>query len=244
MKDGKQKDLFKGVSSHGPPTPPCAVNPPPVDALYLHGLGSGPSSSKAQIFAEHFRKKGVPFYAPDLNIPSFERLSPHQILSLITERLMQSMGTTVVLGASFGGYLALHSLAKLPPDLRRKISHLVLLAPAIDPWLTEGALLTPERTLEWRERGTYPLLDYRKAQSVRVHYQLVTELEELGVAPKLSDIATTIIHGTLDEIVPVRGSRKYVEDNPSAQLIEVKDDHSLLRYPDLLRRHVDLILQM
>jgi pimeloyl-ACP methyl ester carboxylesterase len=237
MKDGKQKDLFKGMSSKETPAQY------PTQALYLHGLGSGPQSSKAQIFSEYFRERDIPFSAPDLNVPSFAKLSPHRILALIADLLEQSQGTTMVLGASFGGYLALHTLGKLPHSLRRRISALVLLAPAIDPWQKEGALLTSERTSEWRERGMYPLLDYRKSQSVPVHYQLVRELEELGIAPTVTDITTTIIHGTLDEIVPVQGSRKYVEKNPSAKLFEVRDDHSLLRYPHLLKGQVDLILR-
>lgn len=38
---------------------------------------------------------------------------------------------------------------------------------------------------------------------------------------------TTIIHGTRDEIVPIAVSRDFVRANPTAQLIEVDDEHRL-----------------
>lgn len=244
MKDGKQKDLFKSEFSDASAVTSPILQALPTQALYLHGLGSGPQSSKARLFREYFGEKGVPFHAPDINIPSFEALSPHSIISSVKELLVSYQGSTVVFGASFGGYIALHAVAALPPEERRSIAALVLLAPAIDPWLKEGALLTPERISEWRIQGSYPLLDYKKSEKVLVHFKLVSELEELGIAPPVTDIRTVIIHGLQDEVVPVRGSREYVRNNPSVQLYELQDDHALLQHPHLLRERVDLILGM
>ncbi|MFQ3568468.1 MAG: YqiA/YcfP family alpha/beta fold hydrolase, partial [Aggregatilineales bacterium] len=43
--------------------------------VYLHGFASSPGSQKAQTIQGRFAALGVPVSIPDLNVPSFERLT-------------------------------------------------------------------------------------------------------------------------------------------------------------------------
>ena len=43
--------------------------------VYLHGLGSSPGARKAALLRERLEPEGFSFTVPDLNVPSFARLS-------------------------------------------------------------------------------------------------------------------------------------------------------------------------
>ena len=45
---------------------------------------------------------------------------------------------------------------------------------------------------------------------------------------------TTILHGRHDDVVPIAVSRTFVAQYPAVRLIEVDDDHRLIRSSDLL----------
>ncbi len=43
--------------------------------VYLHGFASGPNGSKGSHCRAWAEARGIPFHAPDLNLPSFEELT-------------------------------------------------------------------------------------------------------------------------------------------------------------------------
>ena len=117
----------------------------PSRILYLHGLGGSPRSSKGLMVADYFAQRGIPTEIPSLAIPSFRELSPHRIVSFVADELARLAEEPVaMIGSSFGAYVGLHALSRLPEAKREKIPFVVLLAPLFDPWDTRSEEHTSE----------------------------------------------------------------------------------------------------
>ena len=46
-----------------------------MDLVYLHGFASGPQGAKGTHCRDWAAARGIPFHAPDLNLPDFEHLT-------------------------------------------------------------------------------------------------------------------------------------------------------------------------
>ena len=102
-----------------------------ASVLYLHGFASSPRGQKAQAIGEALRKSGLEFEAPDLNIPSFEKLDFDAMVDHAVAQASISC-SAVIVGSSLGALVALEASRHLPP------TPLVLIAPAIgirERWL-------------------------------------------------------------------------------------------------------------
>ncbi len=186
---------------------------------YLHGFASGPLSRKGQHLARAFAERGERLELPDLNRPSFARLSPAAALEEVDR--MAGAGTWCFVGSSFGGYLAAR-WAELHPD---RIERLVLLCPGFRLASRWPALLGADRMAEWERVGALPMAD-GGGVLVPVHYGFYLESKDLPEVPEVR-CETLIIHGTRDEVVPVETSRRYAAERPHVRLLEVDDDHGL-----------------
>src|SRR5688500_940640 len=101
--------------------------------IYLHGFASSPQSSKASFFAERFAAAGVRFLCPDLNDPAFATLTVSRMLQQLEKRISSlPPGEIVLIGSSLGGFVAVEAAARQVGQARHPISHLVLLAPAVE----------------------------------------------------------------------------------------------------------------
>lgn len=90
--------------------------------LYVHGFMSSPESVKGRMLKAACEKRGVRFFAPDLNCPPQEALE--RLKSIVQE---EKAGTLALVGSSLGGFYAT-SLADAY-DLR-----VCLVNPATHPW--------------------------------------------------------------------------------------------------------------
>ncbi len=203
--------------------------------LYLHGLGSGPESRKARLIGEHFTTRGYKVALPSISLPSLEELSPQAAVLFVSEEIKASLkGEFVLIGSSFGAFVANHALRLLHEEERLRVAKCVLIAPLFDPWDTRGGLLTPDRERVWREKGTFPIMDLGKGREVSVHYRFVEELRELSVSPISYEVSTLIVHGAKDEVVPVSQSREFSSTRPWVRLEIFEDTHQLLKDPEAL----------
>ncbi|HET9993526.1 MAG TPA: YqiA/YcfP family alpha/beta fold hydrolase, partial [Kofleriaceae bacterium] len=93
-----------------------------MQVLYLPGFASGPSSTKANAFADHYAAQGITVERMDLRKPSFEHLR----LSAMIQHVRDSLsGPAVLIGSSLGGLTAARVAV-----LDDRVKALVLLAPA------------------------------------------------------------------------------------------------------------------
>lgn len=200
--------------------------------IYLHGLGSGPASQKGVLVREHFSSRGYSVSLPSVTVPSLEALSPRRAVDLVKDLVSQYRADGLILmGSSFGAFLALNAYHELSNDERAHIRSLVLLAPALNPWDPASGLLTPERERVWRERGSAPVLNLETGVEVPVHYRFVEELRAFDSRVVTLEAPTLIVHGRNDEVVPVRQSKDFAESHPGVTLEVLPDSHQLLGDP-------------
>lgn len=203
--------------------------------IYLHGLGSGPRSQKGVLVRDYFSALGCSVALPCISVPSLEELSPQKAVEFVQQEVAATAPSpTVLVGSSFGGFIALHALAGLSDHKRAHVTNLVLLAPALDPWDPSSQLLSPDRERAWRERGSAPILDIERGIEVPVHYRFVEELRAFDSQRVEVSTRTLIIHGADDEVVSVTQSQRFSAGRPLVTLEIVQDTHQLLKNPQKL----------
>jgi len=160
--------------------------------LYLHGLASSPKGRKAALLSKRFEKDGFNVVAPDLNVPSFERLSFESIVDRAEEAVRQTK-PDVIVGSSLGALVALalsKRLAGGPP--------LVLVAPALafgERWRTR--LPDEDETAD-----TVDFFHHGEGRPMPIHRQFFEGMAAVTVEDAPPRVAVSVVMGTNDETVP------------------------------------------
>ena len=189
---------------------------------YLHGFASSPNSTKGQHLKRMLAGFGIELALPDLNRPSFARLSPDTVLRELEARCAEAGGAPWrIVGSSLGAWYAA-LLATRQPHL---VDRLVLIAPAFDVKTRWEEMLGPAGLARWLETGSQPF-DNADGESVPVAASFFTEASALPQRPA-PEVPILILHGTQDEVVPIESSRDYARANSNVELIELDADHAL-----------------
>jgi uncharacterized protein len=208
--------------------------------IYLHGLGSGPRSQKGLLVRDHFKALGCSVSLPSITVPTLGGLSPLSAIKLVQEEIAARAPEPIVLvGSSFGAFVAVHAVAGMKASDSGHLQRMVLLAPVFDPWDPRSGLLTPDRERAWRENGVAPVLDLESGREVPVHYRFVEELRALDSCNLSLPVPTLIIHGIQDEVVPVSQSEEFALQRPEVVLELFEDSHQLLRDPLKMLRSME-----
>jgi pimeloyl-ACP methyl ester carboxylesterase len=196
--------------------------------VYLHGFSSAPGGSKGSFCRAWAEARGIPFQAPDLNLPSFESLTVTAQVEAVEALLRDLPQVPVLVGSSLGGFIATAAIHR-----GARVRTMILLAPAIG---------FPERRLEappwarYRETGEAELFHYGEGRVKRLGPALRDDLPEwTGDGAWRIGVPTEILHGRHDESVPLAASEAYAARNPSARLHILEDDHGLLKPASLAR---------
>lgn len=189
---------------------------------YLHGFASGPRSAKGVELARRLGSRGIDLALPDLNAPSFERLTYGGALGAIDALDRGGAGRWRLLGSSMGGYLAAR-WAEMNPD---RVDRLFLLCPGFDLLSRWPALLGAEAMARWEAEGWHSFADGAGVPT-QVGWELVEEAAGHPTHPEVP-CPTLILHGTRDEVVPIASSRRYASARTRVRLVEVDDDHGLI----------------
>jgi pimeloyl-ACP methyl ester carboxylesterase len=190
--------------------------------VYLHGFSSAPGGSKGAFSRAWAEARGIPFHAPDLNLPTFETLTVTAQVEAV-EALVRSLPEPPVLvGSSLGGFIATAVAHRGAP-----LKSLILLAPAIH-FATRR--MTSPAWAAYRDRGEMEVFHYAVGKRLRLGPALQRDLPHwTDDAEWRLPLPTTILHGRHDEAVPVGESEAYAARNPGALLHILEDDHGLLR---------------
>ncbi len=193
-----------------------------VRYAYLHGFASSEFSRKGLELARTFHDLGLTLEVPDLNAPSFERLSHAAMLARV-DALFEADPTRrlALVGSSLGGWLAAR-YAELHPE---RVASLVLLCPGFRLAERWPKIVGEEWFEVWERQGTLALPD-ATGKRVPVHFGFIEEARAQPGTPEVP-CDTLIIHGTRDETVPISLSREYVAAHPLVKLLELDDDHAL-----------------
>lgn len=204
--------------------------------MHLHGFASSSRSRKGIYLAGAFAARGLCLELPELNQPSFARLTYSAALEALD--LLYSLGSLAgsrwrLSGSSLGAYLAAR-WAELHPE---RVDRLVLLSPGFNLVERWPALLGDGAMARWEREGVLSLPD-AVGELVPVHWSFIEDARGHPRRPEVP-CPTLIMHGRGDETVPIEHSRSYAEARPDrVRLIELDDDHSLLGSLERICREV------
>ncbi|MEP7132711.1 MAG: YqiA/YcfP family alpha/beta fold hydrolase [Acidobacteriota bacterium] len=160
------------------------------NVLYLHGFASSPAGRKIELLRSLLEPRGLRVVAPDLNIPSFQKLEFKAMARVAFWEAKKHM-PAVVVGSSLGAVVALE-LARTAP-----IPAAVLIAPALgfgQRWtenLPEGDLV--------------PMFHFGESRVVPIHRRFFEHIARVDVETDPPRIPTVVVMGTADESVPYAG---------------------------------------
>ena len=192
-----------------------------MDLVYLHGFASGPQGSKGEFCRRWAGARGLPFQAPDLNLPAFEHLTLTAQVETVEALLATLAEPPVVVGSSLGGLVGAAVAHRGAP-----LAGLILLAPAFG---FARRRLESGRWAGYRKRGTMPVFHFARNAWTTLGPELLADLpawrddDQWQIPAPLA-----ILHGTLDEAVPLEESRAFANRHPGSVLEIVEDEHGLL----------------
>ncbi len=193
-----------------------------VDLVYLHGFASGPEGHKARHCRAWAEARGIAFHAPELNVPDFENLTITAQVQVVESLLVRLSEPPVVVGSSLGGLVAAAVTSR-----GAALKHLVLLAPAFG--FSRRRLIGP-RWAGYRKRGTVRVFHHARGVWTLLGPELLRDMPSWQDDREWTiDVPSVVLHGIHDESVPIEESRAFASAHPSCRLIEVDDDHSLLK---------------
>ena len=200
------------------------------NVLYLHGFASSPRGRKIALLRERLEPKSLRVVAPDLNIPSFQRLDFKAMSRMAFWEAKKRM-PAVIVGSSLGALVAL-DLARLAPP-----ASLVLLAHALgfcERWLDKLPPVVP-----------VPFFHLGEERELAIHRRFFESMARLDVESEPPPISTTVIMGARDESVPFDGVRRVWDSweraglAPGSKFLAVEDgDHGLVDHVDEIAREV------
>jgi pimeloyl-ACP methyl ester carboxylesterase len=192
-------------------------------ALYLHGFASSPRGRKIEALREILGPEGWRVDAPDLNVPSFQKLDFESMVTRAEQTAAESR-PAVILGSSLGALVALE-VSRRHPGVP-----LVLIAPAVGfgpRWLEK---LPPGDPITFPHHG--------EGVELPIHRRFFEQLAALDVDRKPPSGPVHIVMGSQDESVPIEGVRRIWHAweatgllSPESQYIEIPGgDHGLVEH--------------
>lgn len=195
----------------------------PRRIVYLHGFASGPGSTKAMLFRQHFEPLGWRCDVPDLNLPSFSRLTVGGMVALIEATVAAVRGPVMLVGSSLGGYLASYMACRL-----ESVAGLVLLAPAFDLRARWEARLGPEALAVWKRLGAIPVYHHGLHREEMLAYAFFEESAAYPAYPDVGRVPTLVFHGRRDQVIPVAIVESFARGKPNVTLTLLDDEHELI----------------
>ena len=204
--------------------------------LYFHGFASSPRSQKIGLLRD-LLPAGVPFVAPDMNVPSFEQLDFSSIMDVALEHA-RPVPPAVIVGSSMGALIALELVRR---GLR---APLVLIAPAVgigERWITR---LPPGDPIS--------VFNHARNGQAFIRRGFFEEMQRSLPESEAPASRVVIVMGRNDESVPFDLVRDVWERwtasatlVPGSKFIEIAaGDHGLVGHIDVIAREIVACLKL
>lgn len=200
----------------------------PASVLYFHGFASSPASAKITALRPLLEPHGIVLNAPDLNVPSFEKLDFEAIVDSAV-RQAEATPPRALVGSSLGALVALavaHRGVHVP---------LVLIAPALgvaQRWKTKIP-----------EGDPVMVFNYARNADAPIHRAFFEQMATLHVDDEPPPSRVTALMGRKDETVPfhvVEETWQRWESSgrlpAGSRFIELAEgDHGLVSHAEIIR---------
>jgi hypothetical protein len=195
--------------------------------VYLHGFASSPYSTKAEFFRQRCAERRLPFIAPDLNQPSFARMTMTAGMEVVAQAIADApLGPVYLIGSSLGALTALH-LFEAHPKAAKRVARLVLLAPGLALPQRWGEIEAFGDVAAWRETGWQTVYNYATDQMERIHYAFYEDALQYDGFSVKPPVPTHIVHGRDDGTVPVMFSQRYDAMHANISLDVIDAEHGM-----------------
>lgn len=202
-----------------------------TSVLYFHGFASSPNSAKITALRPLLAPHGIELNAPDLNVPSFERLDFDAMVELAL-RAARDHPPRALVGSSLGAQVAL-AAAK-----RGIVVPIVLIAPAIgqhDRWHEQMPKEDP-----------VTVFNFARNANAQIHRAFFEQMLALGVDSEPPAARVTVLMGRDDETVSYdRVERLWRKWEASGRLAEgsrfieiAEGDHGLVDHAQLIEQTI------
>jgi pimeloyl-ACP methyl ester carboxylesterase len=201
--------------------------------VFLHGLGSARVGEKSESLREHALTQNRGFLRFDMrgHGESSGQLGEIAVTALVADtiRVLEDLGSSVLIGSSLGGLVATH-VAAARPDL---VDRLALLAPAF------GLMPTLRQRLD---KDGYMKI----GENIHFHVKadVLADAEQLDerTLPARLKVPTLLVHGTSDDVIPQVVSELFFAQmsHKQKQLWIVPDgDHRLNMVAEQIWQRID-----
>jgi uncharacterized protein len=190
---------------------------------YLHGFASGAKSFKALYFKDKLKTDfKINLNIPDLNQPSFEKLTLSSQLAYLKDLLKQDEEIFLI-GSSLGAYLSI----LLNEDKEIPIKAMFLMAPAFEFLSRQLAKMSDSDLKKWQETDEHTVYHHGLKQNKNLSYAIIQDANQYEKSDYQINCETTVFHGYNDESVPWELSKKYLEAKEGVTIKFVNSDHQL-----------------
>jgi pimeloyl-ACP methyl ester carboxylesterase len=209
--------------------------PPIPSVVYLHGFASSPVSGKARYFGGRLRAKGVDLRTPDLNLPDFSRLTVTRMLGQVGEAIGAAAEPVALIGSSLGGFVAVQAALQHPA----RVSHLVLLAPALDFGGNRMRELGGEGLENWKASNRLDVFHYGYGRVTPVRYELYEDASRYDSFNAQLTQRVQVFQGGRDDAVDPVTVEEWCRARPGVELHLLDDDHQLLGSLEFIWREME-----
>jgi pimeloyl-ACP methyl ester carboxylesterase len=206
---------------------------PSLKILYAHGFASGPLSKKGVAVREHLAERGLSVELLDLRVPSPTGLRLSRMIEVVRDAIGDA-DRALAIGSSLGGLSVAHAAERDP-----RIVATVLLAPAFRIAERWRARMGEADWAKWQRDGSFAYEDHATGGTLDVDFGFIEDAARVDRDWPDVRVPTTIIHGRNDESVDPELSRTYAATRSNVRLLEVEDDHQLLRSLDVICAEID-----
>ena len=201
--------------------------------LHLHGLATNVYGQKIEFLRNYFSEnKLYSFFAMDMDYEKHTTTNTLQILKVLISGFSQEYEEITLCGSSHGAYVALNYVRFYP---LYNLKRLVLLAPSYNTLTLILDTFGRDKFKEWLEgkkeativeEGREVTFIKEWAKDILKNDYEIIEGEKVKF-PSEPPVEIVIMHGTKDEIVPIKYSELFVSKVKVKKFLKVDDDHGL-----------------
>lgn len=205
-------------------------------AVFVHGFATGKDSRKITTLEQTLNEQGIATFRFDIwahgeSDGDFENVTVSEAVDDVKQAVgfVQNNGYEKIglYGSSFGGAACILAA----PDSR--LDCLVLISPVAD-YATRDTLEQNDEIKKWKEKG-FRVKERWDGKQLQVKYSFVEDYQKLNGLESAKHISapTMVIHGDVDESVPIELSKQLITHLPDGQLIIYPGcDHGYSRQQD------------